>query len=187
MKSTKKYCPSCHHRFLVDPSISPSACPRCKNEYEVNPSLRDTDRTRGGFTISHLYKENEFQNKLLEFISENPGTRTNNIVTKLRSPPSTIRSYIRKLESEGLIIVDSNRKSHRFTCSQKYVPTKKPAPAEMKICVSCKELKYILRNRKCAECVAIHDEINETFRRLSQEAEHNFNVLQYYKNRQVTA
>lgn len=182
MRPTKKYCPSCHHRFLVDPSISPSTCPICGVEIKVNPTLRDTERTRGGFTIE-LLNEASFQDKLLAFIYEHPSSCAGDASIHFRKACNTIHAHARTLESEGFLVVDRSRRIHRYSCSVLYVPpTKLTEQLEQKTCVFCGKRTNVLIKGKCEACVAQQKLIYERFRELNRAAEASINERQRCKN-----
>jgi len=187
MKPTKKYCPSCNHRFMVDPAFNQGICPYCGIAYKVNPALRDTDRTRGGFTIELLYGD-VLRYKLLDYIFRNPNTCADACSMHFKKAQSTIRTYIRMFEAEDLVVVDRSRKIHRYSCSEYYKPTEKELEAtQEKICVFCGKHTHVLVKGKCGSCIAQQKLIYERFRELNRVAEENINRMQRCKNSQVTA
>lgn len=182
MKPTDKYCPSCNSRFLVDPSIPVNSCPSCGSAFKVNPALRDTDRTRGGFTIELLYGD-VLRYKLLDFIFENPRTCADDCAMKFKRAPSSIRAYIKTFEAEDLVVVDRSRKIHRYSCSKYYKPTEKELEAtQEKICVFCGKHTHVLKKGKCESCIAQQKLIYERFRELNRAAEASINERQRCKN-----
>jgi len=187
MIPSEKYCPSCNHRFLVDPSIREDTCPSCGVTYRVNPTLRDTDRTRGGFTLELLYGD-ILRYKLLDFIFENPRTCADECSMHFKKAQSTIRSYIRMFEAEYLVVVDRSRKIHRYSCSEFYKPTEKELEdTQEKTCVFCGRTTTKLQKGKCEYCITQQKLILDRFNRLSAEAERNINAQQRCKNSQVSA
>jgi predicted nucleic acid-binding Zn ribbon protein len=118
MIPSKKYCPSCNHRFLVDPAIRENTCPKCGITYKVIPKLSDTDHARGGFRLESNKDESNFKEELLQFINDNPHTSSYVAAKKLRKSVSTVRTYIRLLESSKLVNVDKSHKLYRYTVNK---------------------------------------------------------------------
>jgi hypothetical protein len=186
MIPTKKSCPSCYHRFTVDPVILQSICPECDTAYRVRPALSDTPRTRGGFTICLLYGD-AFHFKLLDFIFENPRTSAHDCSMKFKKSRSKIRGNVRQLEAEDLVIIDRSGKPHRYSCSEFYVPYEKLAESKNeKICVLCGKKTTTSKKGKCQDCISQQKLIYVRFKELNRIAEDNINAMQRCKN-SVTA
>lgn len=183
MIPANKYCPSCKHRFLVDPSIRENNCPGCGVTYYVNPALSDTEMSRGGFTIRLLNKENERINNILAYVYEHPSACSFDIAYRLKIPISTVRGYIRKLKAENLLVVKRRSRVLYVICSELYIPHENELEAqEEETCVFCGKKTRILKKGKCESCIAQQKLIYERFRDLSREAEKNINLQQRNKN-----
>lgn len=185
MIPAEKYCPECNHRFWVDPSNREGICKKCETPYTVNPALSDTDRTRGGFTIKPLFKENDAINRVLSYVYGHPGTYAIDISCRLKIPISSVRGYIRKLSSENLIVVVRKKGTLYVSCTENYIPQEKEEESKkVGVCVECGKSKLIsnMKKGKCLGCIEKQKEIYKRFKELNYEAERNINAMQRNKN-----
>lgn len=108
-----KRCPYCNTVLLVDPNLPPEKCSACGNIPIIQVRLRDTDRTRGGFTLEKHpdYNTDELRMKILSFIDSHPSSCIMDIARGLNKSRSFISLYVHKLEEDGLIIIYAGKKT----------------------------------------------------------------------------
>jgi len=105
---TVKYCPYCKHRIttlsLNDVGTS-SHCEMCGKPFDI--SITSSDRPAhghaGGFRLVKPPAPSLNNLKVLRFISRKQPTHAMEIALNLGRSPHTIRRYLHKLESAGLI------------------------------------------------------------------------------------
>lgn len=155
MNPAGKRCPYCNTVLLVDPNLPPEKCDSCGNIPVIQIRLRDTDRTRGGFTLEKQpnHNTNELKQKILNYINENPNSCIMDIARGLNKSRSSMSIYVHKLEEDGLIIVYAGKKTKIVSVKS---GLKTDAPRQR--------------------------DIISTFNKLNRKAEQNINASQRCKN-----
>jgi DNA-binding MarR family transcriptional regulator len=108
---TQKHCPFCNFRHPVtfnpriDISPGSNICPECGEKYEIITTLTDTRRAgkTGGFRLIKPFAPKVDTTEILKCISTAKYTHAVKIAQKLRKSPVTIRTYLIKMENDGLI------------------------------------------------------------------------------------
>jgi len=104
-----KRCEKCHTTLYVCPESKNETCGKCGASYDVKKTLSDTRRTRGGFKlvpsepVRALYIP-----EVLTYIQAKGETYITQISNHFGRPRSTVRNYIRVMETEGLVSIEMN-------------------------------------------------------------------------------
>lgn len=108
---TQKHYPFCNFRHpvpfnpLTDISPGSNICPGCGVKYDIITTLSDTHRAGkpGGFRLVKPFAPKVDTSEILQCISKAKYTHAVKIAQKLRKSPVTIRTYLTKMENDGLI------------------------------------------------------------------------------------
>ena len=115
-----KRCPSCN--VTISLSIDPpdGTCPECGQPYKIQKTLSDTRAgRRGGFRLIPVepYRSLSIPD-LLRYIHSQKSVYVTRISTHFEKPRSTVRNYIREMESNGLVSVEMQGKYLRVKLTE---------------------------------------------------------------------
>jgi len=115
-----KRCPSCN--VTISLSIDPpdGTCPECGQPYKIQKTLSDTRAgRRGGFRLIPVepYRSLSIPD-LLRYIDSQKSVYVTRISTHFEKPRSTVRNYIREMESNGLVSVEMQGKYLRVQLTE---------------------------------------------------------------------
>jgi len=105
--TVSKRCPTCNTTLYVCRESKNGTCAKCGASYAVQKTLSDTKRTRGGF---QLIKPEPVRAllipEILSYIQKKQVTFITHISSHFEKPRSTVRNYIRNMESDGLVCTE---------------------------------------------------------------------------------
>jgi len=117
---TSKRCPYCNHSFDEYIHSKEGICENRGQHYKIQKTLSDTRAgRRGGFRLIPVepYRSLSIPD-LLRYIDSQKSVYVTRISTHFEKPRSTVRNYIREMESNGLVSVEMQGKYLRVRLTE---------------------------------------------------------------------
>ena len=117
---TSKRCPSCNTIISLSRDSPDGTCPECRQPYKIQKTLSDTRAgRRGGFRLIPVepYRSLSIPD-LLRYIRSQKSVYVTRISIHFEKPRSTVRNYIREMESNGLVSVEMQGKYLRVQLTE---------------------------------------------------------------------
>jgi len=117
---TSKRCPSCNTIISLSRDSPDGTCPECRQPYKIQKTLSDTRAgRRGGFRLIPVepYRSLSIPD-LLRYIRSQKSVYVTRISIHFEKPRSTVRNYIREMESNGLVSVEMQGKYLRVKLTE---------------------------------------------------------------------